>query len=153
MKSLYYLLLAIMSVCFLTPIAQAGLVVIQLDEFREKQLIFAHTGQDPVYRSLGGIYIVDVPLERGLRIDEAPSFDLVDVIVQNALHESNWTSLQSIPNNQVQNFDEELYLWNNPQTPILETLQITVLGGWNVPAPSALLLLLSGLAIYGRRNK
>lgn len=152
MKSLHCQLLAIMAVSFVAPTVVAGVEGFKLNGYGVRKPIFAHTGQDPVYRSLGEDDIFDKPFERKYLLDQQPSFDLVHVIMQNALQDLDWTSVPSgsvIPES---SFEESLLDWSVVQIPISVPFQATPIGS-SIPAPPAFLLLLSGVAIHGRRRK
>lgn len=152
MKSLNYLLLAIMSVNLLAPTAHAGIAGFKLDGMGVRKPIFAHTGQDPVHRSLGGNSNFNESSKNRKFVDQQPTFDLAFVIVQNTLHGLDWSTVQRSSVIPEQSYDGELFGWNGVQDPVLVSVETTPLGSNSIPAPPAFLLLLSGLVIQRRRT-
>ncbi len=154
MKTMNYLLLAIMTVFFSAPDALAGVVYFKADGLSKKDSIFAHTGQDPVHRNFEGDQLSEIPpIGWWIPVSRDPSLDLVDAIIQDTLGEDHWLAVHSISIDQetiVRSGNSE---WNNLQNPSLGMSSVMPLGGSGIPSPSAFLVLISGLALCKRRKQ
>jgi hypothetical protein len=153
MKSMNYLLLAIMGVSLSAPAAIAGVIHLEVVGNREKDSIYAHTGQDPLHRNLEGNQTIDVLFEGWDSSVQRLPLDLTDAIVQNNLNEIDWLRVHSISVDRGITIRGDVIDWNTMQYPNLVNSNILPLGGNSIPTPSALLVLISGLGICKRRKQ
>lgn len=152
MKSMNYLLLAFMAVTFSTPDAIAGVLHLEVEGNREKDSIFAHTGQDPLHRNLAGDQTIDFPFERLDTGVQPLSLDLTDAIIQNSLREIDWLRVHSISNDDGFTLRGDGTDWNTLHYPIVGSSNVLPFDGNSIPSPSALLVLISGIALCKRRK-
>ncbi|MDP7005645.1 MAG: hypothetical protein QF718_05490 [Phycisphaerales bacterium] len=142
-----YLYLIIASMFVTTSFVDASVAGSGSGMANQKITIIGHTGQDPVYKSLGGKDKLTSPINKKPILIDTQYFDFTNSYLTGTASPSNWVSSQRSDSTFLSSTG-----WIDSQTNNLTNQMETQFSGGSIPAPPAFLLLISGFLVKSRRK-
>ncbi len=142
-----YLYLIITSLFLATSFAEASVTGPGSSRTNQKITIIGHTGQDPVYKSIGGKDKHTPPINEKPIIVDTQYFDFTNSYLEENLLANNWLTSQHYGGSFYSSAD-----WGDSEFNYTSSQIGNHFANGSIPAPPAFLLLLSGFLVKSRRK-
>ncbi|MBT6269780.1 MAG: hypothetical protein HOI88_05465 [Phycisphaerae bacterium] len=148
-KRMIFILFMVASI---TTLAQASLTELHGATILNHKSIFAHTGQDPVYKSIDGGVFPIIP-----RLNKKISWqinlnDVTTSFTNTIINNNDWSPNEVTQLPTVSTTQSDIHKLIQQQIDQIDSTNLITITGSNVPAPPAMLLLVSGIFACSRRK-